>query len=66
MGWVLARGYDHGLATVARIDGYSLSTGKAAAAVTVEAAAAKLATLSDADLAALGLTRKPQKGGKKN
>jgi hypothetical protein len=62
---VLARGYDHGLALVARIDGYSLSTGKATAPVTREAVAAKLAEFTDEELAAMGLTRKPQKGGKK-
>jgi hypothetical protein len=64
-GWVLARGYDHGLAVVARIDGYSISTGKPVAPVTKEVVASKLAEFSDDDLAALGLSRKPQKGGRK-
>jgi hypothetical protein len=65
LGWINARGYDHGLAIVARIDGYSLSTGKAMAPMTKEAVAAKLATFTDDELAAMGLARKPQKGGKK-
>src|SRR4051794_34042919 len=47
VGWVLARGYDHGLATVARIDGYTVSTGGTTAPVTKEVVAAKLATFSD-------------------
>jgi hypothetical protein len=63
-GWVLARGYDNGLAILARIDGYSLSTGKAAP-VTKEAVAAKLAEFSDDELASMGLSRKPQKGARK-
>jgi hypothetical protein len=63
-GWVLARGYDHRLATVARIDGYSLSAGNTKE-VSKEAVAAKLATFSDDELAALGLSRKPQKGDKR-
>jgi hypothetical protein len=65
VGWVLARGYDHGLATLARIDGYSLSTGTRTAPVTKEAVAAKLATFTDDELAAMGLSRKPQKGARK-
>jgi hypothetical protein len=65
VGWVLARGYDHGLATLARIDGYSLSTGKATAPVTKEAVAAKLASFTDEELAAMGLSRKPAKGTRK-
>src|SRR5690349_4512091 len=60
-GWILARGYDNALATLARIDGYTVSTGKATAPVTKEAVAAKLATFSDDELAALGLTRKKAK-----
>src|SRR5262249_38648216 len=43
VGWVLGRGYDHALATVARIDGYTVSTGVKQAPVTKEAVAAKLA-----------------------
>jgi hypothetical protein len=65
VGWVLARGYDHGLATLARIDGYSLSTGTKTAPVTKEAVAAKLAEFTDAELAAMGLSRKPQRGTRK-
>jgi hypothetical protein len=53
VGWVLARGYDHGLATVARIDGYAVSTGKAAAPVTKDAVAGFLASMSDDERAAL-------------
>src|SRR5262249_5026008 len=64
LGWINARGYDHGLAMLARGDDYSLSTGKATAPVTKEAVAAKLATFTDAELAAMGLTRKPQKAKK--
>lgn len=64
-GWVLARGYDHGLATVARIDGYTISTG-GNTAVTKAAVAAKLAAFTDEELAALGLARAGAKGkGKK-
>jgi hypothetical protein len=62
VGWVLARGYDHGLAILARIDGYHLSTGKAVAPVTKVAVAAKLAEFTDDELKALGLTRKPTRG----
>ncbi len=57
-GRVLGRGYDHALAVVARIDGYSVSLG--GKEVTVEAAA-KLAVLSEDELAALGLRRKKGK-----
>jgi hypothetical protein len=63
VGWINARGYDHALATVARIDGYTVSTGNTPA-VTKEAAAAKVLSLSDAELAALGLSRKPAAKGK--
>jgi hypothetical protein len=60
-GWVLARGYDHALAVVARIDGYTVGTGTKAAPVTKEAVASKLTEFSDDELAALGLTRKKGK-----
>jgi hypothetical protein len=56
----LGRGYDHSLSVVARHLGYSVSLGSKTAPVTVEAAA-KLATLSDEELAALGLQRKKGK-----
>jgi hypothetical protein len=36
------------------------------AAVTKEAVAAKLSTFTDDELAAMGLSRKPAKGGKKS
>ena len=65
VGWLWARGYDHALATVARIDGYTVSLGGRAAPVTKEAILAKLGELSDEELQALGLTRKPAKGAKK-
>ncbi len=64
-GWVLARGHGNAIEQVARLDGYSASTGKPAAVVTKEAVAAKLAAFSDAELAALGLARKPAGRGKK-
>ena len=47
-----------------RVSGYSASTGQSAP-VTKEAVAAKLATFTDDELLAMGLARKPQKGGKK-
>jgi hypothetical protein len=65
VGWINGRGYDHCLAQLARLDGYSVSLGGRTAPVTKETVAAKLAEFSDDELAALGLSRKPQKGGKK-
>jgi hypothetical protein len=62
-GWVPARGYDNALSIVARIDGYTVSTGNTAA-VTKEAVAAKLSEFTDDELAVMGLTRKPRKGKK--
>jgi hypothetical protein len=56
-GWVLARGYDNALSIIARIDGYTVSTGQTKE-VTKETVVAKLATFSDDELKALGLTRK--------
>jgi hypothetical protein len=64
-GWVLARGYDNALSVVARLEGFTVSTGKATAPVTKETIAAKLAEFTDDELLALGLSRKPQKGAKK-
>src|SRR4051812_20461556 len=64
VGFLWARGYDNALALTARIDGYSASLGSGAP-VTKEAVAAKLTSFSDDDLAALGLSRKPAKGGKR-
>jgi hypothetical protein len=63
--WVLARGYDNALSIIARLDGYAVSTGTKTQPVTKEAVAAKLAEFSDDELAAMGLSRKPQKGGKR-
>jgi hypothetical protein len=62
---MLGRGYDPCLAALARRDGYTVSTGSKTAPVTKEAVAAKLAEFTDEDLAALGLSRKPHRGGKK-
>jgi hypothetical protein len=64
VGWLWARGYDNALALVARLDGYSASLGNSPA-VTKEAVAAKLATFTDDELAAMGLSRKPVGKGKK-
>jgi len=61
LGWINARGYDHGLSQLAKRDGYSLSTGKATAPVTKETIAARLGEFSDDELAAMGLTRKKSK-----
>jgi hypothetical protein len=61
---VWANGYDNSLSIAARIDGYTATTGQTAP-VTKEAVAAKLAAFSDEELAALGLSRKPQKGSRK-
>jgi hypothetical protein len=58
LGYLWAQGYADCAQWAARSDGYKFSLGKTAP-VTVEAAAAKLATLDDAALAALGLTRTP-------
>jgi hypothetical protein len=63
-GFIWARGYDNALALVARLDGYSASLGNSPA-VTKEAVAAKLATFTDDELAAMGLSRKPVGKGKK-
>jgi hypothetical protein len=60
-GWVLARGHSNAIEQVARLDGYSASTGKATAPVTKEAVAAKLATFTDDELSAMGLSRKKAK-----
>jgi hypothetical protein len=64
VGFIWARGYDNALALTARLDGYSASLGNTPA-VTKEAVAAKLASFTDDELAAMGLSRKPQKGAKK-
>jgi hypothetical protein len=64
VGFMLGRGYDPCLAALARKDGYTVSLGKSAP-VTKEAVAAKLAEFTDDELAAMGLSRKPQKVAKK-
>src|SRR4051794_27563520 len=64
VGWVLARGYDNALSIIARLDGYTVSTGTSAV-VTKETIAARLSEFSDDELAAMGLSRKPVKGGRK-
>src|ERR1700719_986857 len=58
VGFMLGRGYDPCLAALARKDGYTVSLGHSAP-VTKEVVAAKLATFSDDELAAMGLARKP-------
>jgi hypothetical protein len=58
VGWIWARGYDHGLAVVARIDGYSISTGKPVAVVTKEVLQAKVMEMSDDEFKALVAARK--------
>src|SRR5260370_20274449 len=60
-GWVLARGYDNALSSVARLDGYSVSTGGKTVPVTKDAVAAKLAEFTDDELASMGLSRKKGK-----
>jgi hypothetical protein len=61
LGWINARGYDHGLAMLARRDGYTVGTGVKQAPVTKEAILSKLGELSDDELAALGLSLKKGK-----
>jgi hypothetical protein len=58
VGWVLARGYDHGLSIVARIDGYTVSTGKAVAVVSKEMVSAKVLEMSDDEFKQLVQARK--------
>jgi hypothetical protein len=59
LGWILAIGYDPAISRAAQLDGYSASSGKAPAVVTKEAVAAKIASFTDDELAAMGLTRAP-------
>jgi hypothetical protein len=61
VGWVLARGYDHGLSTVARIEGFTVSTGAKAVVVTKEVVAAKVMEMSDDEFKALIAARKAAK-----
>jgi hypothetical protein len=57
-GWVLARGYDNALSIIARLDGYSASTGTRAATVTKEVVAAKVMEMTDEEWKALVAARK--------
>jgi hypothetical protein len=57
-GWVLARWTAHAIEQVARLDGYSASVG-GGKEVTKDMVAAKLALFTDAELEAMGLSRKP-------
>jgi hypothetical protein len=60
IGWLLAGGYADAGFQMAKQHGYTFSTTDSAAKPPVPASvAAKLATLTDAELAALGLTRTP-------
>jgi hypothetical protein len=58
LGWILAIGYDPAISRAAQLAGYSASTGKTKE-VTKDAVAAKLASFSDDELAAMGLSRTP-------
>jgi hypothetical protein len=65
VGWGLGRGYDYALATVARIDGYSVGTGVKQAPVTKEVVTAKVMEMSDDEFKTLVAARKAAaKGGK--
>ena len=59
-GFVLARGHGAAIEQVARLDGYSATTGKPPVPVTKEAVVAKLASFTDDELAAMGL--QPREG----
>jgi hypothetical protein len=63
--WVWANGYDHALASAARVDGYTVSTGVKQAPVTKEAAAAKVMEMSDDEFKALVAARKAAAKGQK-
>jgi hypothetical protein len=58
IGWINARGYDHGLAMLARLDGYTVSTGAKTAPVTKELVTAKVMEMSDDEFKALIAARK--------
>ena len=64
LGYLWAQGYADCAQWAARSEGYKFSLGKTKE-VTKEAVPAKLAQFTDDELAAMGLARKPQKGGKK-
>lgn len=59
--WLWTDGYASAAYTVARIDGYTVSTAGKTKEVTKEAVAAKLASFTDEELQALGLSRKKGK-----
>src|SRR5262249_45488954 len=64
LGFIWARGYADAIVWYATSkEGIKASFSNKTAQVTKEAVAAKLATFTDDELAAMGLTRKPQKGG---
>lgn len=55
--WLWANSNDYAVAAVAKADGYTVS-GANGKEISVDAAVARLSTLTDAELKALGLTRK--------
>lgn len=57
-GWVLARGNADAIERVARMDGYSATTGKASVAVTREVVNAKVMEMSDDEFKALVAARR--------
>ncbi len=59
LGWILAISYDSAISRAAAIEGYTatLGTPRGRQQVTPEVIKAKLATFSDEELAAMGLTR---------
>jgi hypothetical protein len=59
--WIWGRGGANAIEQVARLDGYTATTGWNAAPLTKETIAAGLARFTDAELAAMGLSRKPQR-----
>ncbi len=63
LGYIWSNGYGDCNSWASRREGYAFSTGTTAP-VTKEAVAAKLSEFSDAELAAMGLARKPVRGKK--
>jgi hypothetical protein len=61
IGWLNGRGYDHCLSQLAKMDGYSVSTGNARAPITKEQAIAKVLGLSDDEFKSLLVQRKAAK-----
>lgn len=60
VGFILARGYDSGLAQMARLEGFSVSLGRGGP-MTKEKIASKLSEFTDEELAEMGLSRKKGK-----